>query len=206
MQQLNPRVNVRVSRYERQPDGSLVFAEQRETHNVMTTYGRAWLATRLGASAYTDPPTPVQTSVIQYVGFGVGGYLQTNTAYRHQQYELASVQALEDATPVSKVGSDFHYLKQLETQDLQSTVNFPGGGRSLFVCNLLETEISFVGAVSATSLQPVGTAVPISEAALYLSDATVGSYENVPVCYDTFDPIMVTPNAVIRIEWEIRFG
>ena len=37
-QELNPRVNVRVSRYERQSDGSLVFAEQRETHNEI---GRA---------------------------------------------------------------------------------------------------------------------------------------------------------------------
>lgn len=204
-QELNPRVNVRVSRYERQSDGSLVFAEQRETHNVMTTAGRAWLATRLGASAYGDPPTPVETAVIRYVGFGVGGYLQTNagsTLYRHSQYELASVVALEDAVPISPGV----YLKQVDPQDKSSTVNFPGVGRALFVCNVAETEISFVGATSYASLQPVGQAVAISEAGLYLSDANVGAATNVPICYDTFDPITVTPNAVIRIEWEIRFG
>ena len=51
--------------------------------------------------------------------------------------------------------------------------------------------------------------MPISEAGLYLSSAQtqpqVPTNDNKLVAYDIFSPIIVTPNVMLKIEWELRF-
>ena len=212
---LDPTINVAIGVYK---DGKLV--DRRLSHNVVTNTGRAWLAMLVGSDDYsTDPPSPHVTSKIGYMGFGCGGALQTNTLFATGQTELVTVTSLQDPVPIQLLGSQRLYLKQVDNQSNNSTY-FPGDFRTRFIVDIAETELSFAGNVTRVSNVDVGTSVPISEAGLYLSDANATfTHEAVPaipgeadpaqpnylVAYNIFDPIAVTPNVVLRVEWELRF-
>ena len=209
----DPKFNVKINIYE---GGRLM--DQRLSHNVVTNTGRSWLSRIVGASNYaTNPPLPHRTEKIKYIGLGCGGALQTDTRFPKTQTELVTVTALEDPVPYSfnPVGTVSTYLKQVDNQVASSSVYFPGTFRTRFVVDVAEAEISFTGNETAVSGEVVGTSVPVSEAGLYLSSATptwdggaVGEDPSGPnelVCYNIFEPIVVTPNVVLRLEWEIRF-
>ena len=213
--EFNIHVNYAIGTFDRVTGEML---DVRRGHNVMTNTGRNWVVRRLGSSDYAQAiPTPHTTDVIAYMGFGCGGALQTNAAFAGTQAELVTVVGLEDAVPFSRAGNVRTYLKQVDNQAINS-VYFPGNYRTVFVLNVLETEISFAGNATRTSGVAVGTSVPISEAGLYLNTAlpTYNHAGVVPagqadpaaanqlVCYNTFDPISVTPNVVVRAEWELR--
>lgn len=212
---LDPTINVAIGIYE---DGKLV--DRRLSHNVVTNVGRNWLAMLVGSDDYnTDPPSPHVTSKIGYIGFGCGGALQTSTLFATGQAELITVTALQDPVPLQIVGSERLYLKQVDNQS-NNSIYFPGDFRTRFIADISETELSFAGNVTRVSNVDVGTSVPISEAGLYLTDAkatfthdaaTSISGEADPaqpnnlVAYNIFDPIAVTPNVILRVEWELRF-
>lgn len=212
---LDPTINVAIGVYE---NGKLV--DRRLGHNVVTNTGRNWLTLLVGSSDYqTDPPSPHVTSKIGYVGFGCGGALQTNSLFAATQTELITVTALEDPIPIHVVGAERFYLKQVDNQT-NSSIYFPGDFRTRFIVDVAEDELSFAGNITRVSNVDVGTSVPISEAGLYLTDAnTTFTHEAVPpssneadpsqpnylVAYNIFDPISITPNVVLRVEWELRF-
>lgn len=214
---MDPRFNVRVETYDK-TTGLLV--NQRQSHNVVTNAGRSWLAKIVGSDDYAqEPPHPHLTEKIKYIGFGCGGALQTDNNFVNNQAELVTVTALEDPTPVSAQGSVFQYLKQVDNQT-SSSIYFPGDYRTRFICDILESELSFVGSVTRISNVQVGTAVPVSEVGLYLSSAKVTfdpsqdpaivtqadpAQPNNLVAYNIFEPIVVTPNVLLRVEWELRF-
>ena len=199
-------------------DGKLV--DQRVSHNVFTNTGRTWLSRLVGSSDYTQsPPSPHSTDKIMYIGFGCGGALQSNTDYATGQAELVTVTSLQDPVPIAIDGDQRLYLKQVDNQ-ANSSVYFPGDFRTRFVVDIAESELSFTGNITRVSNKAVGTSVPITEAGLYLSSANPrfthnaspgSSLEADPagpnklVAYNTFDPIHVTPNVILRVEWELRF-
>ena len=211
----DPTINVAVSVYE---DGNLV--DQRLSHNVVTNNGRSWLSRLVGASDYnTLVPTPHTNDKVKYIGLGCGGALQSDTDFATGQAELVTVTALQDPIPFSLDNDVGVYLKQVDNQSF-SSVYFPGNFRTRFVVDISESELSFAGNTTLVSQQNVGTAVPVTEAGLYLSSATPtykAAVGNVPaigvdpsqanhlVAYNIFDPVTVTPNVVVRIEWELRF-
>lgn len=209
----NPEINVTVLAYEKE-GGEYVLKHKRESHNVMTNTGRDWLVRRLGASAF-NPSVSHTPHTVQYMGLGCGGALQTDTRFLRTQLELASVLALEDPVPFSLVaGTNYRYLKEVERQTDNATY-FPGTGRTLFMVDVLETEVSFSGSTSVGSHTPVDTLVPISEAGLYISSANdeydaIGNIGVNPtlanglICYNIFEPIPVTPNSMVRLQWELR--
>tara|TARA_B100000886_G_C20362680_1_gene465923 strand:+ start:395 stop:1051 length:657 start_codon:yes stop_codon:yes gene_type:complete len=212
---LEPSINVAISAYK---DGRLI--DQRLSHNVFTNTGRTWLSRLVGSSDYAqEPPTPHTHDKIAYIGFGCGGALQTNADFAKGQTELVTVTALQDPVPISIDGDQRLYLKQVDNQTSSSTY-FPGDFRTRFIVNIAESEISFTGNKTRVSNRLVGTSVPITEAGLYLSSANprftheldpASAIESDPagpnklVAYNIFDPIHVTPNVILRVEWELRF-
>lgn len=212
---LEPTINVAIGVYE---NGKLI--DQRLSHNVVTNTGRNWLTLLVGSDDYsTDPPSPHTTSKIGYMGFGCGGALQSNTLFATGQTELVTVTSLQDPVPLQIVGGQRFYLKQVDNQ-ANNSIYFPGDFRTRFIVDVAEAELSFAGNITRVSNVPVGTSVPISEAGLYLTDANATfTHEAVPpisgeadpaqpnylVAYNIFDPISVTPNVVLRVEWELRF-
>lgn len=213
--ELEPTANVAISVYK---DGKLV--DQRVSHNVFTNTGRTWLSRLVGSSDYTQsPPSPHSTDKIMYIGFGCGGALQSNTDYATGQTELVTVTSLQDPVPIAIDGDQRLYLKQVDNQ-ANSSVYFPGDFRTRFVVDIAESELSFTDNITRVSNMRVGTSVPITEAGLYLSSAnprfTHNSNPASPleadpagpnklVAYNIFDPIHVTPNVILRVEWELRF-
>jgi hypothetical protein len=82
---------------------------------------------------------------------------------------------------------------------------------------VLESEISFINNRTRVSNVEVGTLVPISEIGLYLSSALpifthpapqTGEADpaaaNAMVAYNIFEPIPITPQSGVRVEWELR--
>ena len=213
--ELEPAANVAISVYR---DGKLI--DQRVSHNVFTNTGRTWLSRLVGSSDYTQSPPAVHNpDKIMYMGFGCGGALQTDTTFATGQTELVTVTSLQDPVPISIDGDQRLYLKQVDNQT-NSSIYFPGDFRTRFIVDIAESELSFTDNRTRISNANVGTSVPISEAGLYLScanprfthDADPASPleadpagPNKLVAYNIFDPIHVTPNVILRVEWELRF-
>jgi len=213
--ELEPTINVAISAYK---DGKLI--DQRLSHNVFTNTGRTWLSRLVGSSDYSqEPPAPHTHQKIAYIGFGCGGALQSNNDFATGQTELVTVTSLQDPVPVSIDGDQRLYLKQVDDQ-ANSSIYFPGDFRTRFIVDIAESELSFTGNTTRVSNKAVGTSVPISEAGLYLSSANPRfTHEadpanpleadpagpNMLVAYNIFDPIHVTPNVILRVEWELRF-
>lgn len=212
---LDPTINVAIAVIR---DGKLI--EERFGHNVFTNTGRQWLAKIIGSDNYSqDPPSPHNTDKIKYIGFGCGGALQSNTDFATGQTELVTVTSIQDPIPVSVDFDQRLYLKQVDNQTNDS-VYFPGDFRTRFICDIAEDELSFAGNITRVSNVQVGTSVPITEAGLFLSSANPRftheanpplpdeadpASANYLVAYNIFDPIHITPNVILRVEWEIRF-
>ena len=212
---LRPDCNFRIQTFKK---GRL--QEEHQSHNIITNVGRAWLRDLVGAANYseTDPgngyiegtSNVLSSERIRYMAFGVGGAFSSDPYY-HIQEELVTVTALEDYVQIT----DGSYLKQVLPQGATGEP-LPTNYSIKFVCNIPESEISSEGNVSKSSaltLPPtsVGTAVPITEAGLYLSGANpnqnLDHVENTSrlAAYNIFSPITISPNIVIRVEWEFRF-
>jgi len=212
---LDPNVNVTIKVYE---DGLLI--DHRRSHNVVTNVGREWLARLVGSDNYdVEPPSPHVTAKAKYIGFGCGGVLQTSNDFARSQSELVTVTHLEDPIPFEEEANVRTYLKQVDSQT-NSVTYFPEPFRTRFILDIPESWISFAGNTTRASNVAVGTNVPISEAGLFLSTAkpTFSHNFDVPVAieadplapndmvaYNIFSPITITPNVVLRIEWELRF-
>ncbi len=199
----NIHANVVVRAYE---GGQLVHV--RESHNVFVNTGRAWLAKQLGASNYAvDPPTPHSTEKVAYIGLGCGGALQTDANFANTQPETVTVTALEDPIPVSETGGTKTWLKKVLNQST-GDVFFPGDFRTAFIVDFVESEVSYALSRTHTSNVLVGTNAPVSEAGLYLSTAKTAlpdpTVVNRLAAYNSFSPIPVTPNTVLRVVWELR--
>lgn len=212
-EKFNVEFNFAIGMYDKD-SGELL--DHRRVHNVTTNTGRTWMSRLFGSSDYSQsPPAPHVTTKIKYMGVGVGGALQTDNQFANTQSELVTVTALEDPVAFSEDGGGTKtYLKQVDNQ-AHTSVFFPGNYRTVFIMEILESEVSYAAATTRISNVAVGTSVPMAEAGLYLSDA-VATYKvagpagtdpataNSMVAYATFNPFPVTPNGVFRLEWEVR--
>jgi hypothetical protein len=191
------------------------LVDERESHNILTNIGRNWLRdlvgftdfTGLAGGAFASPDTRTDERAT-YIAFGVGGVLSADpTIYNATQEELVTVSALEDYV---KIDATPTYMKAVEDQTNGSD-SIVGSYAIRFISTILESEISFAANVSKSGGLAVGTNVPISEVGLYLSGANPAvDLDNATnnarlVAYNLFDSITVTPNIVLRIEWELRF-
>lgn len=209
----DPRFNVKIRIYERVGEEKILVGE-RETHNVLTDFGRTWLLSRLGSSLAAPGTASHTAATIGYIGFGCGGALQTDVRFLRSQLELVSVIGLEEPVPFSLTPPDSTFLKAVDAQVfVPGNDDFPAYNRTVFTLQVLETEISFAASVTEPSLVAVGTSVPVSEAGLYLNTATavfdLGAGEdpraaNDMVCYNIFDPIPVNGNTLLLVTWELR--
>ena len=203
--------NVRLRAYE-----NGVMVDERESHNVLTNIGRNWLRDLVGfvdfaglaLGGFASPASRTDARAT-YIAFGVGGVLSSDpTIYNATQEELVTVTALEDYVKISDAPNV--YMKAVENQTTGSD-SIVGSYAIRFITTILESEISFATNVSKSGGLAVGTNVPVSEAGLYLSGADPSiDLDTAPnttrcVAYNQFDPIAVTPNIVLRTEWELRF-
>lgn len=178
----------------------------------------------LGTDYAGTVPTVYQTPRIRWIGLGTGGTLQTYTPPGPGGYiEVPTVRGLENPVTVSPntsfAGPDFWWMGQVDAQDTSNVVlDFPDVGTIVFRRLFLEDEISFSSALGTSQDYQgniYGTEVPISEAALFTSQAyplypphkdySLYSGQTVPgiICYGINSPLVKTPKVALETIWEI---
>ena len=205
-EQLLVESNVRISVFDQH--GKLV--DRRDSHNVLTNNGAAWLARLASSASYPAglDPIPNTAERVKYIGLGCGGVLQTGAGFWSAQSALITVTALEDPVAYTGLLGARVWLKQVDAQAVTPTY-FPMSTRVKYIVDLLPAELTYAGSTADASGTAVGTLAPISEAGLYLSSANTvivdPTQENGLVAYDVFAPLSITPNNQVRAEWELRF-
>ena len=205
--QVNSNVAVRAV----DPSGRIV--DERLSHNILTNTGRQYLRNLVSAASYAnvlaggaiEGGDAYTSARVQYMGFGVGGALGTQAGAFTTQVEVVAITEIEDWVKVNS--SD--YLKQVDAQT-SGAGSFPDSYTVKFSALIPEAEVSFTGNQSKSGVT-VNTSVPISEVGLYLSGADkskdLSQEENTSrlIAYNIFSPVTVTPNIVLRVDWEFRF-
>lgn len=209
--------NVHVAHY---AGGRLV--ETREAHNIMTEYGRAWLALLVGAAAYNadSPETPRR---LAYIGFGIGSvtaaasslsssYATTPYPVGHDpnttagnEYDMAypvvpPISTLE--RPVRVTGTLSPYLSASPTDAwlVQAPAVFPSHRDATSVTLNART------AAGEIAYGSFAFECHLSEAALFTSEADVNEPYNPAVAYVNFGSIRLSPLSRVEIAWTLRFS
>jgi len=189
---------------------------RRESHNIFVNQGRQWLRNHMAATTFAGIPVTANQNVCdgdpignadalsvvgktfkpRYIGIGVKGALQT-VLPAGSQTENAEISALE--LPVKTANGQ--WLKEVLPHDnLASVQQFPTAYSVRFRAIFGYNEISFAN-------QPTyGTNVPISEVALYTSEAGQNDEPTNTglIAYNIFAPVSKTPNFVLEIAWDLR--
>jgi hypothetical protein len=202
--------NVRIRAIDR--DGKVVG--ERLGHNVLTDIGRNWITRTLVAAAFpgdaaagvnladNDGGTDMYsvtgaTFRARYVGVGIGGTLQSiSPPGPGGQTEHAGVTGLERQVKVTTAD----WLKQLEPNDtLSDPLQFPDDYTVRLRAIFAYDDISFPD-------QPLyGTNVPVTEVALYTSQAALAvAGGNGCIAYHQFSPFSKTPAFALELIWELR--
>ena len=212
---INIESNIEIIARER---GKIV--ERREIHNIVTNIGRQFLAETITPATLGPGPAFTRTldQVVRYIGFGIGGNLQSAAAASAAPFDTdypgtnlqtdtdLTVSGLERPVAVSGtintpgIPSPAIWMNQIATPG-----TFPSATTTRFVALFPELEINFGTYAS----------VPLSEIGLFRGDAntalpngTAGAYPGsggLIVAYDTFNTIQKTGLFSIEVRWEFRF-
>lgn len=188
---------------------------RREGHNIWLDFGRVHLAKLLCFTSFS-PLTAEEDNRVSYMGFGIGGTQQIATAIADNDPMLSHYPGTNVATdaqpellklerparfgwtsgPSAPTGVDplvydpgDIWLKQIQT------VTHPTTSSTRF--SLTATAADFNDSAYLV--------VPLSEVGLFHRGASVQSYNNSPVAYDTFDAIQKTGAFDLNVSWTIRF-
>lgn len=185
------------------------------THNIVTNTGRQFVTEVITAATFSGASfTRTQDTVVRYIGFGIGGTRQTDSAAAAPPYAdpypggYSGTNAQTDTdVAVSKLERPVlvtNSPSNLWMREIVTPGTFPTGQSTRFICSFSETDIN-VGAFSS---------VPLSEIALFKSSAdpslpngSAGTYPGVgghAVAYDTFNTINKTGQFAIETRWEWR--
>lgn len=184
------------------------IVERRDGHNIWLDLGREYLAKVVALQSY-GPDVPFTNARIKYFGFGIGGTRQlalstANSSPISPPYVGSNTQTDSDPTvlalerPVRVAGSTSAYpglvgdawigrITSADPLTVPKQVTF----RRIFT----QLEISYGPYIS----------VPLSEVAMFTSDADPENYQNNPVAYDTFDTISKTSAVDIEVIWTLHF-
>lgn len=201
-------------------DRNGVIQHEHQGHNVLTNTGRNWVTRLLVSTTFpgtsaadknmtsnngqaappgdVDTYSPVgRTYRVRYVGVGVGGTLQSiSPPGPGGQTEHAGVTGLERQVLVTATD----YLKQVEpNDDTNDPLQFPDDYTVRIRAIFGYDDVSFAA-------QPTyGTNVPLTEFALYTSQAalTVTGGSGL-VCYHQVSPFSKTPDFALELVWELR--
>jgi hypothetical protein len=178
--------------------------EVRTSHNVWILKGREWLA-KVGGYTSCGPDTPEVKTRIRYMGVGIGGNEQGLLS-------VANSPPISTGYPGTNTQSDEYPLNPVFTK-LERQVQITSGvwlidDPDLFFTHLSPTECTVHGIVDGGAGDVIFgsyTQMPLSEAGLYLSDASKSSGTNDVVAYLSFDTILLKANVKLEFVWSVRF-
>ncbi len=193
-------------------------------HNIFLTLGRSWLPDLISYSSLpAGDPTPVgpvtrtDSRGVRYMGLGMGGDRQSNTA-------LANASPLVDHYPGTNEQTDTDPAVSALERPVRISAATPG---SPALPPTYDAGDVWLGQIAAPPVKPNATSVrfsrlfntgevafgpftsvPIAEIGLFLhSDSAtyIHTYNNPPFAYDTFDTFHIRSGFGLLVEWELRF-
>ena len=181
-----------------------VLEEVRTGHNVWIAAGREWMAQLVGYTSF-GPDTPEVDTRIRYMGVGIGGNEQG-------LLPVANSPPLSVDYPGTNVQSDEYPLNPVFTE-LERQVQITSGvwlidDPELYFTHLSTTELTIHGIIDCGAGDVIFgsyTEMPLSEAGLYLSDASKSSGTNDVVAYFSFGTILLNANVKLEFVWSVRF-
>lgn len=200
------------------------LGEERSAHNVWVDRGREYLARLVTLSSF-GPDTPAETARLRYMGFGIGGALQS-------RLDLSSAAPMTTAYPAGEdpnATSGYTYRSSYSIDPPITTLERPvrvSGGESPYSAadpadvwmvqppNFFTTHLSPYEATCHATLDGAtevayGTLseVPLSEAGLFTDETGVDV--NTPfsplVAYVNFGTIVVDPLTRLEFIWSVKF-
>lgn len=173
------------------------IVHHRQVHNVWVNNGREFLCELISLNSL-NPDVPFENNRIRYMGFGIGGYLQTQPSIANNppmstdypgmntqvDYDLA-VSAIERSVRVS-TGV---YLYELPPP------TFPTPYQAQFTATFGLTDISYGSYLI----------VPLSEVGLFASGSVVSSSANQLLAYDAFETVPKTQGITLEVNWTVSF-
>lgn len=201
--------------------GALV--ETREVHNVWTYYGKEYLSQIVSLQAIDDVMGDVpQTNFrVRYFGLGIGGITYSNSAYG--PLFLAAYPPGFDPH-----GSNGHsYRSDDPTSPVVSTLERPvrrsgtanpyasAPGTDTWLFDNAETyyrdinSVTYKFVVDCTASDVVYGSfpyMPISEAGLFHSGASMHTPFSSLVAYVNFATVFLQPDSVVTFSWTVRFA
>lgn len=183
------------------------IVDRRDGHNIFLDTGREWIS-KLVAFLSFGPDVPEENARIKYMGFGIGGTQQLApgaanaisppyTGTNLQTDSDASVTVLERPVRVSGSSSAYPGLAGDKWLGLiQAPAGHPTAQKTVFRRVFTANDISY----------PPFISVPLSEIALFNSNADDENFQNIAMAYDTFDTISKTTAVEIEVVWTFIFG
>lgn len=170
-----------IKAYER---GKLVPAKCRERSNIFLLEGRKYDAQVKSYASYT-PLTPVRNDRIRYIGFGAG-----------TQPLVSTIQNL--VTPVAyNVGGDFLATLDIPTFSSDFTI-------VTYTRTFTAAEISFAGTVEVSECGLYTDGISPTYAPGTRPITLLAANSQVPVAYNTFEPLGKTADIDLVVRWELR--
>ncbi len=195
-------------------NGQRVLWHQR-THNIVVNTGRQFFCEALTASAWAGAGfTRTDDSVVRYMGFGIGGAMQTNPSAAappySSDYDYATVGThntqLDTDVTVAKLERPVQVSAGVWLKEVTAPGTFPNAYSVAYVGSFTPTDISYGGY----------SVVPLSEIGLYKSSAdpllangSAGAYPGGTghlIAYDTFTPFPKSGIFGFEVTWTLVFG
>ena len=179
-------------------DTSGMVVDQRRTHNRWTDFGKGTLAHLLAYSSFT-PETVYEDKRPRYVGFGIGGKKQTylstaNNPPLSVNYPVTSNTQDDLSTNIVLIERPIRIQAGTWIREF-NVPTFDDSYSVRFSTTFAPGDITYGGLLC----------VPISEVALFLSDATVSSDINFTIAYDAFESVVKTDQFYLDVSWVLKF-
>lgn len=178
----------------------------RRTHNIVTNIGRQFILETITAQSFSGGGfTRQQDNVLQYIGFGIGGDLQSSNLVSQDplatDYPGSTSQSGTDLSVVGlerpvRVTSDPLWMKQIA-----APATFPSATSVRYEATFSETDINY-GPYDRVPLTEIG--MFLSNADPALPNGSSGAYPGAGgfiVSYDTFGALEKTGQLAFQVRW-----
>lgn len=206
------------------------IVESRQGHNVLVDEGREWLASLICLTSQ-GPDVPEEIRRVKYMGFGIGGNLQVDPgadiAPLSVSYPAGSDPNIttgkehDDDFPTKALGTVGGIIETLErpVRITGGSTTYPGAGGDRWLSdpathNFIMTHPTVTStrfhtwfdASAGDFIYGSFTSMPLSEAGLFLSDASdTGSPFETLIAYHSFVPIILSSVSELEVIWDVNF-
>lgn len=169
---------------------------RRESHNIWTQSGKSWLGHLVSYSSFS-PDTFWGDLRLKYMGFGIGGVLQTSA--------LANVPPLSVDYPGGATQTNLDdRVERLERHILVSPGSFFKQLGSVDLVSPYHLRLTVSLSADDLNLSGMYLSLPLSEVGLFPGGVDLNSSSERCLGYDVFDPVPKSLVQDMTVRWTLR--